>query len=95
MTYTRNDMASDLSRRLHISENSARRAVNEFVSCIVDALKDGKRVEFRKFASMEVRRRKQKIGRNPKRPEDGDLVIPARRFVRFRTAACFEAVLNK
>jgi nucleoid DNA-binding protein len=94
MNYTRNDLASDLSRRLKISEPSARSAVNEFVSCLTAALKTGKRVEFRGFASLEVRVRKQKVGRNPQKPDSPPIIIPSKRFVRFKASKELDQALN-
>jgi len=94
MNFTRNDLAADLSHRLKISEASARLAVNEFVDSLVTALKAGKRVEFRGFATLQVRVRKSKVGRNPQKPDAGVIVIPPKRYVRFKAAKEFDLGLN-
>lgn len=95
MNFTRNDLAADLSRRLKISGASARGMVNEFVASMIVALQAGKRVEFRGFATLQVRVRKSKIGRNPQKPELGSIAIPAKFYVRFKAARKFDALLNR
>jgi nucleoid DNA-binding protein len=50
---------------------------------IVEALEEGENVEFRNFGVFEVRERKQRIGRNPNKPEDV-VTIPARKVVKFK-----------
>jgi nucleoid DNA-binding protein len=51
---------------------------------IEQALTEGYRVEFRGFGIWEVRMSKERVGRNPQRPENGQLRIPSQPVVRFR-----------
>ena len=53
------------------------------LSCIVEAVKLGRHVEFRDFGVFEVVTRKPRIGRNPNQPEK-TVMIPARKVVKFK-----------
>ena len=57
--------------------------IQKSLDYIIDALDEGKTVEFRNFGVFEVRERKQRIGRNPNKPEDV-VTIPARNVVKFK-----------
>lgn len=50
---------------------------------IVDALKQGRTIEFRNFGVFEVQTRKPRIGRNPNKPEQV-VQIPMRKVVKFK-----------
>ena len=50
---------------------------------IVEALEQGKHVEFRDFGVFQVTLRKSRIGRNPNKPED-IVRIPPRKVVKFK-----------
>lgn len=58
--------------------------VEAFLKQIEVNLSAGRRVEFRGFGIWEVRMSKERIGRNPKRPEAGDVKIPSRPVIRFK-----------
>ena len=50
---------------------------------IAEALAKGNKVELRNFGVFEVKIRKARVGRNPKRPQK-DVPIPARAIVKFK-----------
>jgi nucleoid DNA-binding protein len=58
--------------------------VEAFLKQIESTLSSGRRVEFRGFGIWEVRMSKERVGRNPKRPEAGDVRIPSRPGIRFK-----------
>lgn len=56
--------------------------VHKVFDTIVEALKDGKRIELRNFGVFDVKKRKRRIGRNPK---TGEIVpVPERSVVTFK-----------
>jgi len=57
--------------------------IQKSLDYIVEALDEGDTVEFRNFGVFEVRERKQRIGRNPNKPENV-VTIPARKVVKFK-----------
>jgi nucleoid DNA-binding protein len=57
--------------------------IQKSLDYIVESLEQGDTVEFRNFGVFEVRERKQRIGRNPNKPENV-VTIPARKVVKFK-----------
>ncbi len=57
--------------------------VQKTLDHIVDALAEGRDVEFREFGIFRVVQRQARIGRNPNKPED-TVMIPAHAHVRFK-----------
>jgi nucleoid DNA-binding protein len=57
--------------------------VQKTLDYIAEALAKGNKVELRNFGVFEVKIRKARVGRNPKRPQK-DVPIPARAIVKFK-----------
>jgi nucleoid DNA-binding protein len=57
--------------------------IQKTLDYIVESLDRGETVEFRNFGVFEVRKRKQRIGRNPNKPEHV-VTIPSRKVVKFK-----------
>jgi len=68
------------SRQLH--PNEVRGVIQAFLDITTEYLAKGDRLEFRDFGVFELVRRKQKVGRNPKRA-NVSIVIPAHTAVKF------------
>lgn len=83
-TFTRVDMAVQLAHKLAIPVDTAKGIVDRVISVLIEAVVSGKKIEFRGFGVLEGVDRKPKIGRNPRKPLDGQYQIPARKAVRFR-----------
>jgi nucleoid DNA-binding protein len=93
-SYTRNDLAADLSVRSNLTVKQARAAVNHMLSALADTLVAGKLVEFRNFGVFRMVVRQPKVGCNPQHPEAGRYAIPARRVVRFKAGKVLHEQLN-
>ena len=72
----------EISRQVGIHPNEVRLVIQSFLDIISEQLSLGDRFEFRDFGVFEVVVRKQKIGRNPKRPKIS-VLIPERKAVKF------------
>ena len=59
---------------------------------IVEALEQGKHVEFRDFGVFQVTLRKSRIGRNPNKPADV-VRIPPRKVVKFKPGRKMKAIM--
>jgi integration host factor subunit beta len=94
-SYTRSDLAAELSQKAGCTVDGARTTVEHVLSSVTTALSSGKKVEFRGFGVLEVVKRKEKVGRNPKAPEQGTYRIPSRNVVKFRTGKDLDATLNQ
>lgn len=82
--FTRNELSVELSLKLDIPVDRAKAVVDHTLDTLICALCEGKRVQFRGFGFFDVVQRKEKVGRNPKKPNAAQYLIPARRMVRFR-----------
>ncbi|HHF53104.1 MAG TPA: integration host factor subunit beta, partial [candidate division WOR-3 bacterium] len=56
--------------------------VNSFLETMKEAFKSEERIELRGFGVFEVKRRKPRIGRNPRTKEE--VKIPARKVITFK-----------
>jgi nucleoid DNA-binding protein len=63
-----------------------------FLDSLVDHLGQGKVVALRDFGTFDLRVFRQKVGRNPKRP-DVPIIIPDRHVIRFRPGGKLEALV--
>jgi len=57
--------------------------IKGFLAGVMESLVEGNRLEFREFGVFDVVKRKQKIGRNPKKASI-DIVIPEKTVARFK-----------
>lgn len=67
----------------NLTQHEILQVVQKTLDQIAAALARGEKVELRNFGVFEVKTRKARVGRNPKRP-DVDVPIPARAVVRFK-----------
>lgn len=72
-----------ISDETGLIQEDVKAVLQKSLDYIVDALEKNETVEFRNFGVFEVRERKERIGRNPNKPEY-DVTIPARRVVKFK-----------
>lgn len=93
MTYTRNELVTELSTKLNVSAEQGKKIVEEVLGCLTRAFQREDKVTFRDFGIFTVKTRKAKTGRNPKQP-DVVVNIPAKRVVRFKAGKDLNALLN-
>ncbi len=66
----RNDLIKELSAKFpDLTKKEVKAIVENFFKIISEALKDGDKVEIRKFGTFMVKKRKSKMARNPKTGE--------------------------
>ena len=81
-TITKKQLIHAISQEKGIHPNDVRHVIQAFLDKIIDCLSEGDRLEFRDFGIFEVVKRKQKVGRNPKKASI-PIIIPSRNAVRF------------
>lgn len=81
-TMTKKKLIHSISEEKGIHPNDVRHVIQAFLDKMTSCLSEEKRLEFRDFGVFEVVKRKQKIGRNPKKATEA-IVIPARSAVKF------------
>lgn len=80
---TKRDLVMRIANETGLVQTDVYSVIQKTMDYIVEALEEGENVEFRNFGVFEVRERKQRIGRNPNKPEDV-VTIPARKVVKFK-----------
>lgn len=81
-TTTKKQLIQFISQEKDIHPSDVRHVIQAFLDRMTECLSKGDRLEFRDFGVFEVVRRKQKVGRNPKKASV-PIVIPARNAVKF------------
>jgi nucleoid DNA-binding protein len=80
---TKRALVVQIAKDLDLPQQLVYDVVQMTLDGIIDALLDGKHVEFRDFGVFEIATRKARIGRNPKKPQDV-FTIPERQVVKFK-----------
>ena len=80
---TKRDLVMRIADETGLIQQDVYAVIQKSLDYIVEALEQNDTVEFRNFGVFEVRERKQRIGRNPNRPENV-VTIPARKVVKFK-----------
>lgn len=85
MTLTRRILTDRIAREVQapVTRQEIYEILDVAFQHIVEALERGENVEFRNFGVFEVQERKERVGRNPKKPED-EVLIPRRKVIKFK-----------
>lgn len=87
------DLIARVAEELGLPKKIAEDGVNTFFQAIKEALLRGEKVEIRGFGSWHWRKRKSRIGRNPK---TGTIVkVPAKKVLSFRPSKLLKELINK
>ena len=79
---TKRDIVLKISEKTGIKQVEVKEVVQQVFDAIFEALKAGKKIEIRNFGVFKVKKRKSRIGRNPK---TGEVVpVPERNTVVFK-----------
>ena len=79
---TKKDLILKVSENTGVKQIVVKKIVEEILSVILEALKNKERIELRNFGIFCFKKRKAKIGRNPKTGET--VPIPPRQVVIFK-----------
>ena len=80
---TKRELVVKIAEETQLTQREVRHIVQMLLDLVVDSLVEGDTVELRNFGVFSVRRRKARVGRNPKAPGKG-VPIPSRRVVKFK-----------
>ncbi len=89
---TKRDLVVRISKETGIIQEDVFTVLQKSLDYITEALVRGEHVEFRDFGVFEVTVRKQRIGRNPNRPENV-VTIPERKVVKFKPGKKMKALV--
>jgi integration host factor subunit alpha len=77
---TKKDLINSIYMQIGFSKNISENLIDDFLSTIVENLKNEKKLKLSKFGTFSIRSKKSRIGRNPKTKEqktisDRDVVL--------------------
>src|SRR5882672_3191429 len=81
---TKREIVLEIYKKTNFPQKQVVETVQRTLDIIQNALATGRNVELRNFGVLEVQVRKQRIGRNPNKPE-AEVVIPERAVVKFKS----------
>ncbi len=93
-TITKKDLVNKIAAESGIPRPDVQTVVEGFLKNAKNELQTGNRIEIRNFGVFEIKVRKPRIGRNPKKPEDV-VQIPARKVVHFKVGREFKKVIDQ
>ena len=79
---TKRDLVIAISEKTDLIQQEVFSVVQLTLDGITEALATGRGVELREFGVFKTRLTKQRVGRNPKKP-DQEVIIPPRAIVKF------------
>ena len=89
---TKADLVDEVIRVAGLSKREAETVVNTVFEQITDALRQDDKIELRGFGSFRIRRRRSRLGRNPK---TGDRVdVPSKRIPYFKPGKELKDLIN-
>ena len=82
-TVTKRDLVVQISNETGMTQQQIFDVIQKTLDTITTTLAGGDEVVLRNFGSFQIRKTKQKIGRNPNKPGT-DVIIPPRSIVKFK-----------
>ena len=89
---TKKDLINQIYMQLGFSKQVSENLINDFLSSIVLNLKKEKILKLSGFGTFSIRRKKSRVGRNPKTREQK--MISSRDVVLFKTSKEFKEFIN-
>ena len=90
---TKAELVDEVARVVQLTKKQAETIVNIVFDSIVDSLRSGQKIELRGFGSFRVRRRRSRLGRNPKTGEKVE--VPSKKIPYFKPGKELKELINK
>ena len=91
---TKREIVLEIYRKTGFPQKQIVDTVQQTLDIVQNALAGGRNVELRNFGVLEVQVRKQRIGRNPNKPE-AEVIIPERAVIKFKSGKILKQQLKK
>ena len=89
---TKKDLINSIYMQIGFSKNISENLIDDFLSTVVENLKNEKKLKLSKFGTFSIRSKKSRIGRNPKTKEQK--TISDRDVVLFKASKEFKDLVN-
>lgn len=92
MTMTKAGIVDEVYESVGITKKEAADFVEAVFETMKETLEDGEEIKVSGFGKFEVRRKGERVGRNPR--TGVEIMIPERRVLRFKVSQVFKDELN-
>ena len=89
---TKRDLINSVYMQIGFSKNISENLIDDFLTTIIENLKDQKKLKLSKFGTFSIRSKRTRIGRNPKTKEQK--IISNRDVVLFKASKEFKDLVN-
>ncbi len=89
----RKALANTIHQNIGFSKIISENIVNDIFYIITSAFKENEKVKITSFGTFQIRRKNERIGRNPKTKEKK--IISARKVITFRASKLFKDRINQ
>ena len=89
---TKKDLINSVYMQIGFSKNISENLIDDFLSTILENLKNEKKLKLSKFGTFSIRTKKSRVGRNPKTKEEKK--ISDRDVVLFKASKEFKDLVN-
>ena len=89
---TKKDLVNLVYMQLGFSKQVSENLISDFLSTIIQNIKNEKKLKLSKFGTFSIRQKKSRIGRNPKTKETK--IIQSRNVVLFKPSNEFRQFIN-
>lgn len=93
VTLTKANIVDVVYDKTQVTKKEASDYVNDLFELIKEALEDGEEIKVSGFGKFEVRKKGERIGRNPRTGDE--IVIPQRKVLRFKVSQVLKDELNE
>jgi len=93
MSLTKKNIANALVKKTDLTQTQALVLTNQFFEQIIETLSKGENVKLSSFGNFVVRKKSQRLGRNPKTGEE--VIISARKVVTFKAGPKLKSKTQK
>jgi len=90
---TKKDIVNSLYMQIGFSKKISENLLEDVLSNIIDNLKENKKVKISNFGTFSIRKKKSRLGRNPKTKEKK--IISERNVVLFKASKDLKEYINK
>lgn len=85
-------LVTRIAEKTNLTKKDSEKVLKAAIESIVDALREGEKVQLSGFGTFEVKNRKSRVGRNPKTNEE--IQIPAFRQPAFKAGKDLKEIVN-
>ena len=89
---TKKDLINSIYMQIGFSKSISENLIDDFLSTIIENLKNEKKLKLSKFGTFSIRSKKSRIGRNPKTKEQK--IVSGRNVVLFKASKEFKDLVN-